>query len=320
MSVWGTGKTIRLCIYCDEIKESVLKSPYGGSEKWVYLGFLLLPVPHRDQLLRALLNARCGHPDGREWGTCTEPCGNHPKNDREVHYQDLRTAEVYHVAKRWMDFFLADRKLTYLYILGINLTRLNFDFFGAARGAERFYRIYNRFFRMALQKSTKAYFSGYTHIVVDRIVHDKGDIAGYEVFPWHTIYRLSRDEKLRFRCDEIEFIDSDHRISQSEDSHFIQYLDFLLGLTHNCLHASATHKHAKRLALRMAEITRRLLKAPGNVNSSYGYVNRLGLDFFPRHAIRTEDDLITQSLRLDSFYKDRPLRILQTAQPELFNT
>ena len=310
---------IQLSVYCDEIKESVLTNPYGDNEKWVYLGFLLVPIKQKNQLLRALLDARCGNSHPREWGKCTELCDHHRKNDREVHYQELRRADVFHIAKRWMRFFLTDKRLTYFYILGINLTRLQYDFFGKARGAERFYRIYNRFFRTALQKSAKSYFSDYTNILIDHIFHDTGDIAGYEAFPWHTIYRLSEDDKIRFRCKEIEFIDSNHHVSGSEESHFIQYVDLLLGLTYNCLHANATSTNTKKLSLLMSEITRRLLEAPGNINSSYKYVNRLCIDFFPKHSIGTEDDLVTQALRLDSFYKDRTLRIRHTEQPELFD-
>jgi hypothetical protein len=308
-----------LNVYCDEIKESVLTNPYGDNEKWVYLGFFLVPIQHKSQLLRALLDARCGNPHPREWGKCSVLCDHHQKNDREIHYQELRRADVFHVAKRWMRFFLADKQLTYLYILGINFTRLQYDYFCNARGAERFYRIYNRFFRTALQKSTKSFFSDYTRIFIDHVFHDTGDIAGYEAFPWHTIYRLSGDDRIRFRCKEIEFIDSKHYVSGSEESYFIQYVDLLLGLTYNCLHTNATYTNAKRLSLLMSEITRRLLEAPGNINSSYKYVNRLCIDFFPKHSIGTENDLITQALRLDSFYKDRTLRIRQTEQPELFD-
>lgn len=157
---------------------------------------------------------------------------------------------------------------------------------------------------MALQKSVKSYFSSCNNVVIDKIFHDKGDIAEYEIFPWHTIYRLGvEDDKLRFRCRELEFIDSNHHISEVLDSHLIQYIDLLLGLTYNCLHASATHDKVRELTLRISEVVHRLINAPSNVRSSYKYVNRLCVDFFPKYCIGTEHDLISRYLRLDSFYK-----------------
>jgi hypothetical protein len=241
------------------------------------------------------------------------------KNDKEVHYHELRQADIYHIACRWLGFFLSDKRLTYLYILGINLSRLNFDFFGSAAGAERYYRIYNRFFRTALQKSVKSYFSSAHKIVIDRIFHDSGDIQGYESFPWHSIYKLgTMDPKLLFQCNNIDFIESDHRISRINESHLIQYLDLLLGLVYNCFHATGKNARAKELTLRVCELVERLVKAPGNIHSSYEYVNRLSIDFFPKHSISTEDNLINTCLRSDSFYKKRVLAIRDLEQPELF--
>ncbi len=274
----------------------------------------------KSELIENLLDRRCGNPVPRKWGKCLPLCEFHEKNDKEVHYQELGRADIFHIASRWLDFFLADRSLTYFYILGINFSRLNFDFFGEVKGAERYYRIYNRFFRMALQKSVKSYFSSYNNIMIDKIFHDKGDIAEYEIFPWHTIYRLGvEDDKLRFRCCELEFIDSNHHISEVLDSHLIQYIDLLLGLTYNCLHASATHDKVKELTLRISGVVHRLINAPSNVRSSYRYVNRLCVDFFPKHCIGTEHDLSSRCLRLDSFYKKRPLTIYDLHQPDLFD-
>ena len=62
-----------------------------------------------------------------------------------------------------------------------------------------------------------------------------------------------------------------------------------------------------------------LADASGYINNSYKYVNRLCIEFFPKHSIGTKDDLVTQALRLDSFYKNRILRIHQTKQPKLFD-
>jgi len=175
--------SVHLQLFCDEVKESVLRNPYGENETWVYLGILIVPTYMKSELIENLLDRRCGNPAPKKWGQCLPLCEFHEKNDKEVHYQELGRADVFHITSRWLDFFLADRSLTYFYILGINFSRLNFDFFGEVKGAERYYRIYNRFFRMALQKSVKSYFSSCNNIVIDKIFHDKGDIAEYEIFP-----------------------------------------------------------------------------------------------------------------------------------------
>ncbi len=65
-------------------------------------------------------------------------------------------------------------------------------------------------------------------------------------------------------------------------------------------------------------IVDRLLTSPGNVNSSYSYVNRLSVDFFPQHRISTEGGIIDEALRLDAFYKNRTLRIRDVDQLDLF--
>ena len=198
------------------------------------------------------------------WALCRTECAYHAKNDKEVHYSNLRGADEAHIAKRWLDFFLTDKKITHFYLLGINLTRLNKDFFGNARGTERYYIIYNRFFRTAVQKSVKTYFSSYDKISITDIWHDAGELEDHERFPWHTIYRLGEtDPKLLFENNTIRFLDSDHRKSLLPESHFVQYTDLLLGLVYNCIHATSLTAKARDLTLHMLALVDRLMEAPG---------------------------------------------------------
>ena len=206
---------IQLDIFCDEIKEVIQENPYGMNEKWFYMGMLLVPVYKKLELFDALMRLRCKN--GNNWYECDKNCGYHNKNGVEIHYQEVRSADVFHIAKEWLNN-LIDNEYLYFYFIGINTTRLNFDFFGDSKGSERFYRIYNRFFRTALQKSAKSYFSKYDTIEVRKVIHDRADIENHSHFPWHSIFKLDMtDQKLQFATDKISFLDSDHRVSQDRN-------------------------------------------------------------------------------------------------------
>jgi len=311
-------RTISIQVFCDEITEQTLPFAHDETRKWSYIGALIVPSDRKAELIRQLNTGRCLlHND---WSACTLGCPYHERNGTEVHYQQIREADVYHIAKRWVEFFLCDKVLTYYYILGINLSRLNLRFFGESKGHERAAEIYNRFFRTVLSKSIKSYFSKYDKIIIDQIYHDTSDLQDHERFPWHAIKFLNESsDKLSFGCTSIQFIDSDHDKSGVAESQLIQYIDLLLGLTMNCFHASSRSKKAVELTMAILPIVERLSTKPGNVNSSYRFVNRLAVDFFPKHKIGSDDNMSNQALRLDSFYKDRQLRIREVKQPELFD-
>jgi hypothetical protein len=56
-------RTIRVSLYCDEIKEVPFVSFDGAVEYWVYLGMLIVAEHRKDELLKSLLNKRCGNPN-----------------------------------------------------------------------------------------------------------------------------------------------------------------------------------------------------------------------------------------------------------------
>lgn len=312
---------IRVNLYCDEIKESIIQDPILGDEKWAYIGVLVVPVDFESDLLTGLLDSRCSHPSGsKRWGECEPECRFHAANNGPVHYSDADSGEVYRVADRWLNFLLDDRELTYFYILGLNLHNLDFARFGDVRGSDRWERIYNRFFRTAVLKSVKGFFYSYQNIIIESIVHHRSDLQSSEYFPWHVIYRVGKDdEKIHFASDEIEFIDADHRGSNDERSHLIQYIDLVLGSCRNALHWASKNEEKENLALKIEPLLRRLLKRPRNRNSCYKYVDRLAIEFFPRYAYpslsKWENDIGTRS----SFYTDREIRVSRKHSPTLFD-
>lgn len=321
MEVMTISETIKVNIYCDEVKETTIEHSYCENEKWIYMGLLIVPVHIEGILIQTLLNKRCGHPSGNKtWNECANKCQYHEKNNKEVHYQNLNSKDKFFIAKRWLDFFMDDREFTYYYLLGINLMNLDYSYFGNASGSKRFSRIYNRFFRTAIQKSVKSCFSNYSRIIINNVVHDNSDLQFTELFPWHSIYRLEReDEKIYFNNNDIEFLDSDHNVSLDKRSNLIQYSDLLLGLFFNCLHLSTSNEDKNDLSLMVLPLVRRLMFDPGNVNSRYEYVNRLAIDFFPRYRFKDMDEFERDIYRLDSFYKKRELRVERLKQPTLFD-
>lgn len=315
------GSSISVNLYCDEIKETTIRDPISGDEKWAYIGVLVVPVSLQGTLLSGLRNRRCSHPDGNKtWGACESECPFHAANNRPVHYSDANSGDIFRVAERWLDFLLSDDKLTRFYILGMNLSNLDFSKFGRVRGSERWERIYNRFFRTALLKSVKGCFYSYERIIIESVVHHQSDLQSSEYFPWHVIYRVGRDDqKIEFASHEIEFISSDHRESHDERSHFIQYIDLILGSCRNALHWESKNENKTALALKVEPLLSRLMKNPRNPNSHFNYVGRLAVEFFPEYAYSSlskwERDVAAHS----SFYTNREVRVLRKYNPTLFD-
>jgi len=212
--------------------------------------------------------------------------------------------------------------------LGINLSNLDYTSFGNKSGYERFTAIYNRFFRMGIKKSIKSYFSSYSEVIINEIFHDNSGLIDHELFPWHSIYKLKQDEKIMVNKDEIVFLDSNHKNSEDEKSNLIQFIDLILGLTFNSLHFNSdsskiteddfTKKNNLTLFFNK-EILQRLIHSPGNINSKYNYVNRLDIDFFPKHDISNLSKFERKVSSYDSFYKGRDFRIKRLIRPPLFN-
>ena len=313
--------SVRLSLYCDEIKEVHIRDPVFGNEKWAYIGVLIVQASAEQELIARLLERRCGNPlGGKKWGGCSPQCAYHAKNNKEVHYQELDSVDKYFIASRWLDFMLADTSLTHFYILGIDLSKLDFARFGEGTPAERFRRVYNRFFRTAILKSVKSYFHRFQRIVIAGVVHDNTGMRHSDYFPWHAIYRIGTDDpKVEFECSQIEFLDSDHRVSGDERSHLLQYIDLILGSSYNALHWASHQDRKTQVALGLVPLLERLMHAPGNVNSRFRYVGRMSVDFFPARSFASLTQWERRMGEPGHFYKARELRVKRFKQPTLFD-
>jgi len=320
---------ITVTLYCDEIVNVRLEDDILGGEPeyWDYIGILAVPESKREALLKKLLNARCLNPDNEVWEGCESRCRWHDDNNTEVHYTDLDDTKKYKIACSWVDLLIQNGKrnwdLIYFYILGLNRSKLDLERFGPANQQNRDVTIYNRFFRTAVQKSTKSFFHRFDLIIVENVYHDVGSEQDHEYFPWHVVWKLGwEDEKLNFNCNEIAFISSDHRKSDGDPvhSHFIQFIDLLLGSTFNILHYASGNPNKVDIALRAKELLGdRLIGRPNNKNSRYHYFGRQRIEFFPRENLSSydADSIVYRMKRMDNFYTGRELRIGRRLQPVL---
>ena len=306
----GNTNNLRIKLFCDES---------GVDGKWLYLGILVVPEYAEIDLLQDLLNKRCAIT--KTWGKCTPQCKYHQKNDTEVHFSEThKSKDTYFVADRWIDYLLQDRKNIYFYILGIDLTKLDTTKFGSDNQKNN---IYNRFFRTAVLRSVKSYFNSYDQILIENICHDNNTgLETHAYFPWHAIFSIDqKDTKISFNNKEIDFIDSDHKKSLDNRSHFIQLIDLILGATRNCIDYSLKDDRGK-LSEKISDLIQRLIKSPNNIKSSYAYVGRQKIEFFPKNDLRGLDErsIEYQYRRLDSFYTTyQSLKIRDKNQAKIFD-
>jgi hypothetical protein len=304
---------VNLKLFCDELK---LK------DKWLYIGILIVPEFIEKDLISKLLNNRCNHPaDNKVWGQCSPPCPYHQKNNKEAHFKEISNSkDKYFIAERWIKYLLKDRKNIYFYILGINLNNLDRSYFGDKKGQLDI--IYNRFFRTAILKSVKSFFRNYDQIIINDIYHDKDrSLEVHDYFSWHSIFFIeSRDDKIDFCANEIKFLDSDHRVSKNQYSHFIQFIDLVLGCVNNCLDYTSKKKDKENISLKSLELIERLVHKPNNIRSRYNYVGRQKIEFFPKNNISNipSETLEYQCRKMASFYTKRQLRIKERDQLSLF--
>lgn len=301
-------------VYCDEINRVRFIS---DSSIWMYIGMLFVPLNTKRMLLNELLNTRCIQNRSWRWdaSSCPHQCGYHQRNDTEIHYSSIhRTSARFMIGHSWVKDFLIERNnlgnrgLVYFNILGLNLTNMDLECFGENRSRDL--TIYNRFFRTALKGGAKYFFAEYDRIIVRVIYHDRGSQESHDLFPWYSGYRinLEDDDKLSVQDDEVEFVDSDHRVYSDVDGHlrnesqFVQFVDLILGSVFCCLHDPSEREEKKRIGLAMKPLLRRLLERPRNVNSSFNYHRKQQVSFFPVSEVPSTHDVFQQ---LDLFGNQR---------------
>jgi hypothetical protein len=274
---------IEVELFGDEIKNSVNTET---KERWHYIGLLALPTSRKPGLLERLLPCR---------GDC----------DSEIKASDLGHSPKRRTAERWLDVLLKDHqhRSIFVSIVGLNVSLLN----KAAFGGDRFDHIYNRFFRTCIASGCKRFF-GQSRVHVGQVWHDEGDLEHDDYFPWHSIFKLKDEQSLTFATNEIAFISSDHRdVRGCPESHLIQFLDLFMGLTKQLLDDTSRKAPHCDTARILCPLVQRMMNAPFNPNSRYGYMNKYVISFFPSRPLTDEEIADPVQRATSRFYTSRPL-------------
>ena len=340
---WGDLKAISnnehiaLEIYSDEIWQVKLNS---DNSVWIYLGALFVPVDAKLDYMKLLNDLRCiKHCDwNNNKDLCLHPCGYHDKNDTEIHFKELdRSNARFRIAKNWIDVIkkvrIGDNKKIYLNILGLNLSNMDLELFGTNKNNDM--AIYNRFYRTVLLSGLNYFFKKFNRIVVNKIYHDKGGQSSDVLFPWHSISKINLgNQRISIVDKNIEFLDSDHRISGKDESIFIQLVDLVLGATYFCLHNPSSANNKIEIGRAIRPILEVLLdRKRSEYNNAFigkyyesKYRRTYQISFFPRNKINLDSDLKqldvlgnsqNESSSRDNFYFNRDLLLDHTTQTGL---
>lgn len=324
-------RSLNLEIFSDEIL--TVRDNHDNS-KWMYFGTLFVQKERKDQLLQQLNNLRCiksnnWHPD---ISTCEDRCGYHDKNNTEIHYKELAESNArFRIAQNWIKFVRDERspkndRLFYFNILGLNLSAMNLEMFGDGPND---LTIYNRFYRTTILSGLNYFFKG-RKVIIHNIFHDKGSQEFHKNIPWHAIHKIDlTNENTSIIPESIQFIDSDHRVSDKEESHLIQLIDLLLGATYACLHNPTVELEKRKVGHLFKPVLKCLLDRKktdyGPMCGSY-YQSKFHrtsqVSFFPENKfdMRTAQlDVYNFDRRIGNgkFYYERPIQIIDSSEVKL---
>jgi hypothetical protein len=270
---------IKLSLYCDESEPQSI-----GRENWLYYGLLLIPEENKMELLNRLINARCIPNNNWKYDRCEEPCGYHKKNNTEIHFSKLSRNHEFRISKKWIKILLNEckndrEKIIYLNILGLNKSRIDRNYW--KRHNKKDIKIYGRFLFTAI-KSIKYFFPNTNKIKISNIFHDNSPLKN-DTSPYYDrlLNDLRSDKKIELVSNEMTFVDSDHRKSSSQESHFLQFIDLLLGLAVNYIHFTSKKKRKVELTRSISDLYSRLIHNADNKNSSFNYYRQKRIQSFP---------------------------------------
>lgn len=266
---------------------------------------MAVPSNKKEELYQKINDARCLSDDHKEFGKCEFKCRFHDENNGEIHYTKIQKENIkYKIADRWLDILLNNNLnnegAIYFNILGVIESNLDMQLFGEEG---QYGNVYARFFRTALLRLISS-FKNYDRIIINHIYHDcTTEMENHKYFNTNAIQQIrlnqwiDGEKKVVFKTNEIEFIDSDHRKGNLQESQFIQFVDLILGLTCNIIHNDAENETKIKLTEKIYPLISRILDKDQctNINSSYNYFNKQIIGFFP---IVSKDDLKNKCLEL----------------------
>lgn len=280
--------------------------------KWLYHGFLFVPLDKIEELSSMLLHSRIES----TW-------------QKELHFVALdNTRTMNELALKWISLFCNELiDFQYFYLFGIDLTRLTKELW---ERATRDFKIFNRFFQIGLYSAIKWFFlnetAKYDKVVIDSLFSDSKTRTPEDKFHSQPIQEIEfkaflKDEPIIFNSPAVIDINSDHEEEKSniKESHIIQYVDILIGAFSQTMDFSSKHfgKCKCAEALLKKELPTILMKYDGPHIKSF-YYKKYGISFFPRYKL-SKADILNSSIHAikNQFFSERELTYLNRNQLRL---
>lgn len=295
-------KSVEINIYSDEIQSKYC--PYT-KDKWFYIGIIVEDISN--SLLDNIVKERF-------LNNFDKNSNYFSKNNRVVHWSEIRSADTENICKRWFEYILEPEKSEknfYAYILGINDSKLHKEEFDPK---DDFNSKYNRFFRSAILYALKTFFPS-KKIIVKNIFHEEGPQKHHKYFPWHCIYKIKeKEDNIEFERNEITFLPKDHE--KDKRSNILQLCDVFMGACTSIIHGiekSKSSKYREKLMDLVSPLVQRMVEEPHNKNSRYKHANRIMIRFFPK------EETIIDSIKslTNQFYTKRRLYYLESKSRQM---
>lgn len=297
--VQDAPKEMRCFVYHDE--------RFSG-KRWLYHGFLFVPVMDKEAVLTELDGSR------RTTGWA-----------KEIHFKDLQTTRNENdCARLWIELFCTSIfRRAYYYFFGVDQSRLAQ---GLWKAGTRNARVYNRFFQIGLYGAIKWFFlnpkTAFERVEILKVFSDaKHRVPGdrFHEQPIQDLLSLagSRQEPIEFLHKRIIEVESDHRKEKNYplDSQLIQLADVLTGAMGQTI--DNTSGHTGKSAVSRVLARHDIPNAVMNYHYKSPYYKRVMTAFFPRHLVN-RNDLLDDAIfsKRDQFYNSRNLVFLEKGQSQ----
>ncbi len=292
----------------DENVESILifHDERRHKKDWLYHGLLAIPVESFENIFLKLSLLRV--------------CADYSRILHFCEMTDAKYSNKINLAKEWIRYFKNEFfKSGYLYFFGVCLQNLNYDLFGDSsdRKSQKDFRVYNRFFEMALFSMLRFFFKDYDKITITEIFSHASDRPDEDPFPYHPIYKINKREidNIQFETDTVIQISSDHENEDQfhRESNFIQFVDCIIGAIGQVLDCSSKKECFIELGELMLPFVQTVIKNPYNKGSCY--YKRYILSFFPKKHLNLDE--IYSDQRRNMFFYNRELKLTTRNQMDL---
>ncbi len=276
------NQTVSIRLYLDEIKQAQDRN----GRVWMYIGVVAIREEHHKDLVTFLA-----------------------EEDYALHFDDIRKkrpdSPKVQVAEQWLNLIAADTSPIHFKVLGIAMDRLNEAAFGDEKVCSR---AYHRFMRSAMLGLINGVFhkKKYSSVEILDVYHDRTHHAAH----WETMPLKKIGEqcnRIDIKCEQIEFINSDHRKDDGhiEHSRIIQLVDLILGSCRYVLDAPECKKKqgAEYLAKNIHEFVARL----NHEGKRYNYKHRCGVSYFPKTTLSAEQLTCPEEQWKNHFFNTKPL-------------